>query len=137
VWRSTLTQPRQRGLTHPNRVVQGYNAANREKNPDPDAKPSLATTQHRVIIEQDEKLETHRKTITELRAELDDHEWNYDDEVGELLLTLVAKIRNHSVKEQVSALAVLLRALGWSDEVFEAMGRLIRAAPKPTRRRSP
>jgi hypothetical protein len=131
-WRGKREPHQQRGLTHPNRVITAWRAATRDKNPD--AKPSLATTQQRVIVEQDEKLELHRKTITDLRAQLDDHEWNYDDEVGELLLTLATKIKNRSTTDQITALAVLLKALGWSNELFTAMARLTRSAPKPKRR---
>ena len=40
----------------------------------------MPALQQRVIAEQDEKLEAHRKIIADLRAKLDDHEWNNDDE---------------------------------------------------------
>jgi hypothetical protein len=48
------------------------------------------------------------------------------DQVTEIITTLVAKLRNHSVADQVFVIEEMLNGLGWSGPALHAINRIVK-----------
>jgi len=100
-------------------VAAGYKAALRDAQAE-----KQPTPKDRVIAEQDQRIEADGKLIRDLKHQLDDHEWDHGDEVSELIARLGVKLRNHSAVDQAFAINELLRVLGWSGPMLDAIRRV-------------
>ena len=111
-WYNGLTDHRQRQLTHPNRVIAAWKAANRS-GADEETKPSLAKTQQRVIL--DQELTETRQHIALLQSALEDHDWNAASEINDVAQALIRKLRSRSAREQAAVIRMLADDLGFGD----------------------
>jgi hypothetical protein len=125
-WRKGQPTHKQRRMIHPSNVVSGYKAALREKLAEPPKSPK-----DRIISELDQRIEQDAKLIREMRRRLEDHEWDHRDEVTTIISTLVAKLRNHGVADQIFVIEEMLKGLGWGGPTLDAINRIVKGTKRP------
>jgi hypothetical protein len=124
-WRTTLAENKQRGMTHPNRLVTAWKASQRDQK-DPDAAEESPTD--RIIKDLDQRIEDDAKLIDKLKSVIDEHEWNSNEAIGEIITTLAFKMRNQSIHERVTTTEKLLRALGWNEPTLDSINRIFKGS---------
>ena len=122
MWYAGLAPHKQRQLTHPNRIIVAWKAANRSATGD-DAKPSLAKTQQRIILQQDEEIAGHKQRVTTMQALLEDRDWKAAEHIEDKVAALGKELRTRNAGEQVRAVRLLADRLGITADLLKLLMR--------------